>query len=188
VNSPRFEFQGTPLPGLQLVRRKPIGDARGQFARFFSAEIFLDAGFGPAISQINHSRTARIGAVRGLHFQHPPHAEAKVVTCFKGRVFDVAVDLRQGSPTFLQWQGFLLSAEEPTSLLIPEGFAHGFQTLEPDCELLYLHSAPYRPEAEGGLDAIDPALAIAWPLEITERSERDQAHPRLRPDFEGLRL
>lgn len=188
MSGPRFDFLAGELPGLQLVRRKPIGDARGQFARFFSVETFLDAGFGPAISQINLSRTARTGAVRGLHFQHPPHAEAKLVTCLRGRIFDVAVDLRHGSPTFLRWQGFLLSAAEPTSLLIPEGCAHGFQTLEPDCELLYLHSAPYRPEAEGGLDAADPALGIAWPLPIAERSERDEGHLRLSPDFEGLRL
>jgi dTDP-4-dehydrorhamnose 3,5-epimerase len=174
------------LAGLKLVRREPIEDVRGSFTRLFCSEVFREAGFGASLSQVNHTHTALAGTIRGLHFQRPPHAEVKVVTCLRGRILDVAVDLRRGSPTFLRWQGFHLSADEPLSLLIPEGFAHGFQTLTADCELLYFHSAPYLPEASGGLHPLDPALAINWPLEVGVLSERDRSHPMIGTAFEGL--
>ena len=173
---PRFEFHSTPLSGLMVVQRKPIEDNRGFFARFFCADEFRQAGFTKPVAQINHTLTCKKGAMRGLHFQRPPHAETKVVSCLKGDIFDVAVDLRRGSPTFLKWHGELLSAENRKSLLIPEGFAHGFQTLTDDCELIYLHSVSFHPEAEGALNVCDPKLAIAWPLAMTELSERDRAH------------
>jgi dTDP-4-dehydrorhamnose 3,5-epimerase len=143
---------------------------------------------GRAIAQINHTLTTRTGTVRGLHVQRPPHAEMKIVTCLRGAVFDVAVDLRGGSPTFLQWHAEHLTAENRRWLVIPEGFAHGFQTLTDDCEMLYLHSASYMPSAEGGLDATDPRLAIPWPLPIAERSPRDEGHKRLTAEFEGMQL
>lgn len=186
MSEARFDFQDAGLPGLKLVKRRPMNDARGSLVRMFCAEAFLPNGFGPAVSQINRSRTTRRGTVRGLHFQWPPHAEAKLVTCTRGSVFDVAVDLREGSPTFLQWKGILLSAAEESSLLIPEGVAHGFQTLEADCELVYLHTAPHCQEAEGGLHPLDPALAVAWPLEISELSDRDRSHPMVLPSFKGV--
>ena len=109
-----------------------------------------------------------------------------MVSCLRGEVFDVAVDLRAGSPTFLRWHGEVLSAGNQRSLLIPRGFAHGFQALTDDCELLYLHSAAYAPGAEGAASALDPALAIRWPLDITDMSERDRGHPMLEPDFKGI--
>jgi len=115
-----------------------------------------------------------------------PHAETKVVSCLHGEVFDVAVDLRRNSPTFLQWYGAVLSAANQRSLLIPEGFAHGFQALTDDCELIYLHTAAYQPSAEGAVNANDPRLAIMWPLEISEMSERDRAHSLLAAEFEGF--
>ena len=184
----RFHFHSTPLEGLYVVERKPIKDQRGFFCRLFCAEEFKDAGFSKSIAQINHSHTIRKGAVRGLHFQYPSHAEAKIVTCLRGEVFDVALDIRKGSSTFLKWHGEILSAANQRSLLIPEGFAHGFQTLTGDCELIYLHSEPYHGQAEGGLHVNDPSLGIAWPIEIMELSERDRSHPFTIQDFEGVAL
>lgn len=184
----RFEFRTTPLQSLMVVQRRPVEDSRGFFARFFCADEFRQAGFTKPISQINHTLTRKKGAVRGLHFQKPPHAETKVVSCLKGDIFDVAVDLRRGSPTFLKWHGEVLSAENRKSLLIPEGFAHGFQTLTDDCELVYLHSVSFRPEAEGALNVSDPKLAIAWPLAMTELSERDQAHAFIGVNSEEVAL
>jgi dTDP-4-dehydrorhamnose 3,5-epimerase len=185
---PRFDFQDTPLPGLKLVQRKPIEDARGFFARFYCADEFRAVGQAKSIAQINHTFTHNRGVVRGLHFQHPPHAEVKIVSCLRGTVFDVAVDLRVDSPTYLHWHGEILSAENHRSLLIPEGYAHGFQSISTDCELLYLHTAPFHPEAEGALNVADPALAIAWPLPVFELSERDRAHPFIDTNFSGIHL
>jgi dTDP-4-dehydrorhamnose 3,5-epimerase len=132
--------------------------------------------------------TLRRGTVRGLHFQRPPHAEAKLVTCLHGQVFDVAVDLRAGSPTFLQWHAEELTESNGRSLLIPEGFAHGFQTLSEHCELLYVHSATFVPSSEGGINAHDNAIGVDWPLPIAELSERDASHPLLDAEFGGLKL
>jgi dTDP-4-dehydrorhamnose 3,5-epimerase len=184
----RFDFIPTPLEGLLTVRRKPLGDKRGFFSRFYCADEFRPMGWNRPIAQINHTFTKRRGAVRGLHFQYPPKAEAKLVSCLRGEVFDVAVDLRKGSHTFLRWHGEVLSAVNHKSLLIPEGFAHGFQALTDDCELLYLHTEFYSPDFEGALHTADPRLAIAWPLAVTELSERDRGHSMLEDSYEGLIL
>ena len=176
----------TPLAGLVLVQRKRLEDLRGFFSRLFCADELSAVGFTLPIAQINQTLTRKRGAVRGLHFQRPPHAEDKFVSCLRGEVFDVAVDLRRGSPTFLQWHAEVLSADNLKSLFIPQGFAHGFQTLSDDCELIYLHSTPYAPAAEGALHVADPALAIAWPLPITDITERDAQHARITPGFPGI--
>lgn len=182
----RFDFVRTPIAGLMLVQRQRLEDSRGFFSRFYCAEEFKALGVDQPIAQINHTLTRSKGAVRGMHFQSSPHTESKVVNCLHGEVFDVAVDLRKNSPTFLQWHGAVLSAENQRSLLIPKGFAHGFQALTDDCELIYLHTAEYQPAAEGAVHANDPRLAIAWPLDITEMSDRDRAHPLLAAEFEGI--
>lgn len=182
----RFAFTPTRLVGLSVIQRLPIEDDRGFLCRLYCAEEFRDVGLRQPIAQINHTYTRRSGTVRGLHFQYPPHAEKKLVSCIRGEIFDVAVDLRKGSPTFLCWHGELLSARNYKSLLIPEGFAHGFQTLADDCELVYLHTASYASEAEGGLNVQDTRLAIAWPLPIGELSTRDRSYPRVRDGFEGI--
>ena len=140
------------------------------------------------IVQINHSMTRSVGAVRGMHFQHPPHAEMKMVRCLKGRVWDVAVDLRHGSPTFLQWHAVELSPENALMMLIPEGCAHGFQVLEGDAELLYLHTSFYTPESEGGVRYDDPVIGIQWPLAVCDLSLRDQQHPLVNNEFQGLKI
>jgi dTDP-4-dehydrorhamnose 3,5-epimerase len=176
----------TPLPGLVVVQRQRQEDRRGYFSRFFCASEMSSVGFELPIAQINHTSTRRRGSVRGLHFQRPPHAEDKFVSCLRGEVFDVAVDLRRGSPTFLKWHGEILSADNARSLLIPQGFAHGFQTLEDDCELIYLHSRPYAADAEDGLNPIDPTVGIDWPLAFADISERDSSRPRITSDFTGI--
>jgi dTDP-4-dehydrorhamnose 3,5-epimerase len=181
----RFQIQSTPLEGLKLIQRTMIGDKRGFLSRIFCAEELAAGGWSWPILQINHTLTKVPATVRGMHFQYPPKAEAKLVSCIRGAVWDVAVDIRRGSPTFLKWHAEELSAINQRSLLIPPGFAHGFQTLEPDAELLYLHSEPYAPACEGALNPRDPALSIDWPLEISTISEKDLKHPMITPDFSG---
>jgi dTDP-4-dehydrorhamnose 3,5-epimerase len=184
----RVNILDTPLADLKVVQSLPHRDARGAFIRVFCAEE-LQPVLGPRqIAQINHSRTSHTGAVRGMHFQYPPHAEMKMIRCLRGRVWDVAVDLRSGSPTFLQWHAQELSQDDAQMLVIPEGFAHGFQALEPDSELLYLHTAFYHSPSEGGLRHDDPQLAVAWPLPPKDLSPRDLSHPLLDAEFTGVAL
>lgn len=175
----------TAIPDLAMVETSLHTDARGSFARLYCEDELRGLLGGRRIIQINHSRTAAVGTVRGLHFQRQPHAEMKLVRCLKGRVWDVAVDLRLDSPTFLRWHGVELTPVNLRMMVIPEGFAHGFQALEPDSELLYLHTASYAAGAEGGLRYDDPALGIAWPLPATELSARDASFPLIQADFKG---
>ena len=184
--STRFNILDTPIAGLQVLQRKPIGDSRGYLERLFCTDELQAHTKGRPISQINYTSTASRGTVRGMHFQRPPHAEIKFVSCLRGEVFDVAVDLRDNSPTFLRWHAEVLSADNHKTLVIPEGFAHGFQTLTDDCEMLYFHTAAYQPGAEGGFNAQDPRLAIEWPLSVAGLSPRDAAHPLLGEEFTGL--
>lgn len=184
--SNRFAIIGTPIDGLQLVQRRPLGDDRGYLERLFCAHELETLTRGRPIMQINHTLTLQRGTVRGMHFQRPPAADTKFVSCLHGEVFDVAVDLRDDSPTFLQWHAEVLSADNHKTLVLPEGFAHGFQALGDDCELLYLHTAAYAPEMEGGLHPEDPRLAIRWPLPVTGLSPRDAGHALLNDDFIGM--
>jgi dTDP-4-dehydrorhamnose 3,5-epimerase len=184
----RFNFIMTPLLELKVVQRKTLEDHRGFLSRFYCVDEFTEVGINTNIAQINHTLTREKGAVRGLHFQYPPYAEVKLVSCLKGEIWDIAVDLRSNSPTYLQWYGEILSAENHKSLLIPEGFAHGFQTLTPDCELIYLHTERYHPESESALNVLDPSLNISWPLPVTDLSERDSNHSFIDHDFQGITL
>lgn len=184
----RFKFRDTPLQGAKVVCRKPIEDSRGFLSRFFCAEEFKSIGLEDKIHQINHTLTCKKGTVRGLHFQHFPHAETKIVSCISGEVFDVAVDLRKNSSTFLQWHGELLSKNNQRSFFIPKGFAHGFQTLTENCELIYLHTAPYVKDAEGALNVLDPRININWPLYISEVSDRDRSHLNIDQSFQGIEV
>ncbi len=186
--SNRINIIETKFSGLQVLQRKPIGDNRGYIERLFCAEELKTLADGKTVVQINRTMTKDEGTVRGMHFQNPPHAEIKFVSCLRGKVFDVAVDLRSNSSTFLQWHSEVLSCSNHKTLVIPEGFAHGFQTLTNDCEMLYCHTAPYQPKAEGGLNSRDPRLAITWPLPMTEISPRDTAHPLLNDAFTGIML
>ena len=182
----RFTLSDLPLAGLKLVERQRFGDSRGFLSRLFCAEELAAAGWQKSIAQVNYSHTSTCGTVRGMHFQLPPYAEMKLVSCLRGKVWDVAVDLRADSSTFLHWHAEELSAENNRALLIPEGFAHGFQALTDDAELLYCHSAAYRVESEAGLNPTDPELAIDWPLEIAELSDRDAQLPMVNRKFSGV--
>lgn len=184
--SGRFTITATAIPGVQVVERKPVGDDRGFLARLFCTSELAAAGWLRPIAQVNHTFTGVRGTVRGMHFQHPPHAEMKLVICIRGAIYDVAVDLRRGSPTFLEHHAQMLSAENNQALLIPEGCAHGFQTLTGDVEIIYLHSAPYAATAEGGLSPLDSRLDIKWPLSVAAISKRDAAHPAVTGDFKGV--
>ena len=184
--SSRFDILDTPIQDLKLLQRKPIGDERGYLERIYCIDELQALAPNINIAQINHTLTEKRGTVRGLHFQYPPYAEIKFVSCLRGEVFDVAIDIRRDSPTFLHWHAEILSAENHKTLVIPEGFAHGFQTLSKDCEMLYLHTATYRADAEGALNARDPQLGIQWPLPIEEQSARDSAHPFITEDFRGV--
>jgi dTDP-4-dehydrorhamnose 3,5-epimerase len=172
-------FTELPLTGAFRIDLERRQDDRGFFARMFCAREFAAARLPTAWVQMNDSFSARAGTLRGLHFQRPPMAEAKLVRCLKGAVFDVIVDLRRGSATFGRWTSLHLDEENRAMIFIPPGFAHGFQTLRPDTELLYLHSEFHSPGHEGGLAHDDPALAVPWPLPVTGLSPRDAAFPAL---------
>ncbi len=180
ISSGGLRFRETPLKGCMVVEPSLRSDDRGYFARTYSAEEFAAAGLDPAIAQCSVSQNRRPGTLRGLHFQDPPHEEAKLVTCRRGRVFDVAVDLRRGSPTFAAWTGVELSAENLLGVYVPEGFAHGFVTLEPDSELSYQISVPYRAESARGIRWDDPDIGISWPdVGPLTMSDRDRRLPTL---------
>lgn len=176
----------TELEGAYVLLPQPFTDERGWFARVYCRDEFAQVGIAQEWVQINHSFNRQQATVRGMHFQYPPHAEAKLVRCIRGRVYDVIVDLRRGSPTMLAYFGVELSAENQKMLYIPEGFAHGFQTLTDNVELLYHHSAFYAPDHEGGLHFDDPAIGIDWPLVPGNVSVKDRERPFLTEGFAGI--
>lgn len=181
----RLTLSSTALPGVLRVDSTRLEDTRGSFLRLF-CEYELATLLAPRHAvQVNLSETRRRGAVRGMHWQRHPHGEMKLVRCLRGEAWDVAVDLRRDSPTFLRWHAERLSASNARALLIPEGFAHGFQALCDDVQMLYCHTEPYWPEAEAGLHPQDPRLAIDWPLPVTDLSPRDAARTLLGEGFAG---
>lgn len=184
----RFSLAETPLPEVVEVTRTLVGDSRGFLSRLFCASELRAIGFDHPIAQVNYTLTANRGTVRGMHFQHAPHAEDKLVMCIRGEIWDVAVDARASSPKRLTWHGATLSADNRKALFIPRGFAHGFQTLTDDCELIYFHSHSYSPSAEGGMNPRDPALKIDWPLPIEAISDRDAGHAFIDDAFTGVLL
>jgi len=181
-----MRVQPTPIPGLYRVCGAPVTDARGRFARVFCEAEFAEIRPHLHFTQVNFSETRDKGTIRGMHFQHPPVAEAKLIRCVRGCAFDVAVDLRAGSPTFLQWHAIELSADDADAVFIPEGIAHGFQALTDDTHLLYLHTAPWTPECEDGVRHDDPRLGILWPLPPEHLSPRDLGYPLLDGDYRGV--
>lgn len=176
----------TPLDGLYEIHTTPVSDARGRFTRLFCEQELTPIRSGLHFTQINLSETRGIGTMRGMHYQLPPAAEAKLIRCLRGRVFDVAVDLRTDSPTFLQWHALELAADNDRAVFIPEGFAHGFQALTDDVHLLYMHTVPWTPVCEAGLRHDDPRLAITWPLEVTAKSKRDSEYALIADSFTGV--
>jgi dTDP-4-dehydrorhamnose 3,5-epimerase len=182
-----MKFEETILEGSYVIDLDLFQDNRGWFTRTFSKDIFeKQIRFTKEWVQMNHSFTKTKGAIRGMHFQLHPFSEIKLVRCIAGEVFDVIVDLRKESATLLKWYGIKLSAENKRMIFIPEGFAHGFQTLSDNAELIYHHSEFYNSEAESGIKFDDSAINIQWPLEVTEISERDKNHPLIDSTFKAL--
>lgn len=157
-----FTVTKTALPDVLLVTPKVFGDERGFFMETYKASDFLNAGLPGIFTQDNHSRSVK-GVLRGLHYQLPPYAQAKLVRCLRGKIFDVAVDIRRSSPNFGKWYGHILSEDDPTMLFIPEGFAHGFYTLSESADVFYKVTAEYSPEHDRGILWNDPQIGIAWP-------------------------
>ena len=183
-----MKFRSIPLSGAYVIKLEPFKDDRGIFCRLFCSREMLEIGFTKEIKQINKSSTPLQGTIRGLHFQHPPMAEVKIVQCIRGSVFDVIVDIRKGSPTFLQWHGEILNYDDFKMVFVPEGFAHGFQILEPNSELLYFNSECYDPKHEDGLRYNDPLIGIKWPIVVSSISEKDGCHPLLSNQFVGISI
>jgi len=174
------DVEATPIAGVLLLRRQRHDDERGTLDRLADAEVLAAVGSDFPIMAVNLTVSHRRGTLKGLHAQRSPHLEGKVVTCLSGSVFDVAVDLRAGSPTFGSWFGITLMAEDGLAVVLPRGVAHGIQSLTDGAVVHYVHSAAYAPSAEVGVDALDPEIAIAWPLPPESRSARDRGLPPLR--------
>jgi dTDP-4-dehydrorhamnose 3,5-epimerase len=177
-------FVETPLPGVWLVETQRLGDERGWFARTYDADEFRARGIDPSVVQCNASYSERPGTLRGMHYQRAPHAETKLVRCATGAIFDVAVDLRPGSPSRRRWFGAELSAENGRMLFIPRGVAHGFQTLTPACQVLYQMGHAHVPQAAAGVRWDDPAFAIRWPEPPAGGrtiAQRDASYPDFAP-------
>jgi dTDP-4-dehydrorhamnose 3,5-epimerase len=184
--SARFDIRETTLGDVYALQRQPQGDERGWFERMYSSADLTGLLGQRAIVQVNRTLTRAKATVRGMHYQVQPSAEAKIVSCLRGAIFDVAVDVRRRSPTFLRWHGEMLTGENNRSLFVPEGFAHGFQAVADDCEVLYFHTAAYDKALERGVHPLDPRVAIAWPLPVEHLSERDASHPPLTSEFDGI--
>ena len=181
-------FSETKLSGCYIINPEPHSDSRGWFARIFCKDEFIKINHHKEWLQLNHSATFKKGTIRGMHYQLPPFSEVKMVRCISGIIYDVVIDLRENSPTFLKWLGIELSAANKKMLYIPEGFAHGFQTLTDNCELIYHHTAMHTPGSEGGIRFNDEKIKIKWPLPVSEISERDSNHEYLKNDFKGIRI
>ena len=176
----------TPLQGLTVLRTQPIGDDRGRFVRVFCEESLMPLRPDLHFTQVNLSTTLAMGTVRGMHYQEPPMAECKLIRCVRGRVFDVAVDIRRGSPTFLRWHAVELCAGGDDQIFIPEGFAHGFQAMEDNSELLYFHTRQWNRSHERTLRFDDSMLRIDWPLPVRRVSDKDRSAPVLSAGFNGV--
>ena len=181
-----FIIHTTPLDELVVIERTRKSDSRGFFERLYCVSELSDILKNRAITQINQTFTSKKGSVRGLHYQIFPFSEMKFITCLRGIIFDVALDLRKESPTFLSWHSQILSASDNKTYVIPEGYAHGFQTLSNDCQILYFHTSDYTPDAEGGVHPCDPKISITWPLPVTGLSPKDMKFPMIKHDFNGI--
>lgn len=181
-------FNPTPLTGAFTIDVEPFQDSRGFFTRTFCEKEFAEHQLVQHFVQANHSGTSGKGIIRGMHFQHSPHGEVKLVKCVRGAIYDIIVDVRKGSPTFLQWFGAELTAENKRMMYVPAGFAHGFQSLSDYTEIVYLVSAFYNKESEGGIRYDDPAVKIQWPLPVSLVSDKDQKIPLVGLSFGGVIL
>ena len=183
-----MEIIETSIRGVYAIHVKKLEDDRGIFARTYCKREFEKIGFDKEFVQFNHSYNSRKGTIRGMHFQYAPWCESKLIRCVQGAVLDVAVDIREGSPTFLQHVGIELSAANMVSILIPEGVAHGFQVLEDHSSLIYHHTQFYTAGADDGIKYDDAELAINWPLPVTQISDKDKQYKSIDKNFKGIKL
>jgi dTDP-4-dehydrorhamnose 3,5-epimerase len=181
-------FHPLSLSGAYIIELTPRGDVRGQFTRLFCANELKEIGHVKPMVNVNHSYTQKAGTIRGMHFQYPPDAEVKIVKCLRGTIWDCIVDIRRDSPTFLQWEGVELTESNNRMIYIPEGFAHGFQALTNNVEIVYFVSNFYAPNNEAGLRFDDPALNIQWKTDIMEVSARDKTHEFINGSFQGIKI
>jgi len=181
-----MKFKKLLLNGAFIIEPEIIKDQRGSFYRVICSNELKTIGHNESIVQVNHSINMEPGTIRGLHFQVPPKSEIKIVKCIKGAIFDVIVDIRRNSATLLKWHGENLSEENMRIMYVPKGFAHGFQTLKPQSELIYFTTEFYSPEYENAFRYNDPELKISWPLPVSNISERDLAHPLIDKSFKGF--
>jgi dTDP-4-dehydrorhamnose 3,5-epimerase len=182
------KFIKTPLKGLYVIKLDPFKDERGLFARTFCKEEFKKINHSKEFVQFNYSLTISKGSIRGLHYQVPPSSEIKLIRCIRGKVFDVTVDIRKNSPTFLDYFGVELSEDNMKMIYVPECFAHGFQTLEPNSQLVYHHSNYFNPADERGIRYDDPLIDIKWPMTPSSMSEKDKNYDFLDSQFAGIKL
>lgn len=183
-----MKFNETRIKGLYIANIQPSIDERGFFVRSYCNKELEKIGVIKSIKQINHSSTSKIGSIRGMHYQNPPYSEIKMIRCIYGEVFDVVIDIRENSETFLQWHGEYLSSENYKMMIVPEGFAHGFQVIKENSQLLYLHTESYTPESESGILFNDKAVKIKWPLQVTDISNRDLKHNVVTKNFKGINI
>jgi dTDP-4-dehydrorhamnose 3,5-epimerase len=181
-----FNFQDLELKEVKLIKRNPKIDSRGFFSRIFCSEQHSNLGFSKSIQQINHSFSLKKGTIRGMHYQLTPHADTKLINIIHGEILNVVIDLRIQSTSYLKWCSVKLSENENNALLIPEGFAQGFQTLSDNVELIYCHTEKYFKDFDRGLNPFDPALSINWPLPVTEISDRDKNQHLIDKRFKGF--
>ena len=184
----RFEDLDTPIKNLLALKTSRVQDDRGYLSRLYCSEEMKNIGWTSPLVQINFTKTVSKGTIRGFHFQNPPYAEYKYVRCIRGAVYDVALDLRSGSKTFLKTYAEILSEDNDLSFLIPPGVAHGFQSLTDNAELLYLHTQLYKPEYDDGVNPLDPRISVDWPEEITNISDKDSKREFLLNAYEGVQL
>ena len=182
-----MQIEKLSIAGAFKITPSPIDDNRGQFFRYYCKETFEQNNIKYDFVQFNHSVNNASGTLRGMHYQHPPHAEAKLIRCVRGQILDVFVDMRKGK-NFLKWDSQILSEQNNIGLLLPPGVAHGFITLLPDSHILYHHSSYYVPNSEHGVRYNDPMVNIDWPMKPTIISDRDKNHPLLTKEFKGLSL
>jgi dTDP-4-dehydrorhamnose 3,5-epimerase len=181
-------YTETPLKGAYIIETEPFKDSRGLFARIFCKKEFKKIGHRKEFVQFNHSLTTQKGTVRGMHYQVPPSSEIKLIRCVRGIAYDVIIDIRRGSSTFLKHFAIELSEENMKMIYVPEGFAHGFQTLENNTQLIYHHTQFYNPEHERGIRFNDPATNINWPLDPVNITGKDKNYPLIDNNFKGIKI